>query len=74
VAPRLAHRRAIEGQHVAAVEGDLAGRGLDEARMQRPVVVLPLPDSPTSPKVSPCSTENETRSTARASVTRPKRP
>ena len=24
-------------------------------RMQRPVVVLPLPDSPTSPKVSPSS-------------------
>ena len=43
-------------------------------RMQRPVVVLPLPDSPTSPNVSPCSTANDTRSMARTSVARPNRP
>src|SRR5262245_54401272 len=32
--------------------------------MQRPVVVLPQPLSPTSPRTSPRSTENETPSTA----------
>ena len=34
-------------------------------RMQRPVVVLPLPDSPTSPNVSPSSIVKLTPSTAR---------
>ena len=33
--------------------------------MQRPVVLLPLPDSPTSANVSPSSTEKLTSSTAR---------
>ena len=32
--------------------------------MQRPVVVLPLPDSPTSPNVSPSSIVKPTSSTA----------
>jgi hypothetical protein len=34
-------------------------------RMQRPVVVLPQPLSPTSPSTSPSRTENDTPSTAR---------
>ena len=33
-------------------------------RMQRPVVLLPLPDSPTSPNISPSSIEKLTSSTA----------
>src|SRR6187431_3095490 len=33
----------------------------------RPTVVLPLPDSPTRPRVSPWSSVNETPSTARTS-------
>ena len=33
-------------------------------RMQRPVVLLPLPDSPTSPNISPSSMEKLTSSTA----------
>ncbi len=33
-------------------------------RMQRPVVDLPHPDSPTRPSVSPASTEKDTSSTA----------
>src|SRR4051812_12323131 len=32
--------------------------------MARPTVVLPLPDSPTRPSVSPCSGENATPATA----------
>jgi hypothetical protein len=32
--------------------------------MQRPMVVLPLPDSPTSATQRPCSTANETSATA----------
>ena len=36
--------------------------------MQRPVVVLPLPDSPTRPNVSPSSIEKLTSSTARTTV------
>src|SRR5688572_17865130 len=32
--------------------------------MERPTVILPLPDSPTSPSVSPCPRTNETPSTA----------
>src|SRR5438477_9115949 len=35
--------------------------------MARPTVVLPHPDSPTSPSVSPCSSVNDTPSTARTS-------
>src|SRR2546427_3065699 len=35
--------------------------------MARPTVVLPQPDSPTSPSVSPCSSVNDTPSTARTS-------
>src|SRR6185369_2227700 len=34
-------------------------------RISRPTVVLPQPDSPTSPSVSPRRTSNETWSTAR---------
>ena len=39
-------------------------------RMQRPVVVLPLPDSPTRPNVSPVSIEKLTSSTARTTAAR----
>src|SRR5262245_48206313 len=38
-------------------------------RMQRAVVVLPQPDSPTRPSVSPCSTAKLTSSTARTVAT-----
>src|SRR5262245_336056 len=43
-------------------------------RMQRPVVVFPLPDSPTRPNVSPSNTSNVTRSTARTVEPPPNRP
>ncbi len=39
--------------------------GLRSFNMIRPSVVLPLPDSPTSPKLSPLESINETSSTAR---------
>src|SRR5579862_768591 len=39
-------------------------------RMQRPVVVLPLPDSPTNPNVSPASIVKLTSSTARTGAPR----
>ena len=42
--------------------------------MQRPVVVLPLPDSPTSPNVSPFSIEKLTSSTACTTELVPKSP
>src|SRR5438105_13980261 len=39
--------------------------GLWSWRMARPVVLLPQPDSPTRPSVSPCLIANDTPSTAR---------
>src|SRR5256885_17248917 len=41
--------------------------GSTSRRMQRPRVLLPEPDSPTNPKVSPARMSNETPSTARTS-------
>ncbi len=38
--------------------------GSSRRRMQFPTVDLPLPDSPTSPSISPGAIENETPSTA----------
>jgi len=38
----------------------------------RAIVVLPLPDSPTSPTTSPRATSKETSSTARTTGPRPK--
>ena len=38
--------------------------GRQQAQDARPIVVLPLPDSPTSPRVSPVATSNETPATA----------
>src|SRR5262245_9594806 len=43
-------------------------------RMHLPVVVLPHPDSPTRPNVSPSFTEKLTSSTARVTVARPRKP
>src|SRR5215472_6855603 len=43
--------------------------GSSRRRMQRPIVVLPEPDSPTSPSVSPRLMLNETPSTALTSAT-----
>ena len=65
VAARLAHARPGERQDVLALEPDFPDVGSISRRMQRPVVVLPLPDSPTSPNVSPCSIVKLTPSTAR---------
>ena len=48
--------------------------GSTSRRMQRPVVVFPLPDSPTRPNVSPGSTSKLTSSTARTTPGRPHRP
>src|SRR5450759_2112458 len=42
--------------------------------MHRPVVVFPLPDSPTRPNVSPGSIEKLTESTARTTDGRPHQP
>src|SRR6185503_16460891 len=44
--------------------------GSTRRRMQRPVVVLPQPLSPTSPSTSPAWTSNDTPSTARTWPTR----
>ena len=71
VPPRLAQRPPVEREHVLALNATWPDVGSIRRRMQRPVVVLPLPDSPTRPNVSPCSTENDTRSIARISETRP---
>ena len=43
--------------------------GLYSRTIARPVVLLPQPDSPTSPRVSPRRSSNETPSTARTSPT-----
>ena len=40
--------------------------------MARPIVVLPLPDSPTSPTTSPVSMVSDTPSTARNAGARPR--
>ena len=70
VAADPAHFSLIEADQVAAVEpdrptGDVADLGRSFST-DRPIVVLPQPDSPTRPKHSPLRTENETVSTARA--------
>ena len=50
---------------------------LDASRSARPSVVLPQPDSPTSPRVSPASSDSDTPATARtggsAALSRPRR-
>ncbi len=49
--------------------------GSTRRRIERPVVDLPQPDSPTSARVSPAARLNETRSTAwTRPVTRPRSP
>ena len=55
------HISAVK-QRFAVIE-DTAFRRLVQAQ-QRPVVVFPQPDSPTSPNVSPLLMANETSSTA----------
>ena len=64
VAPRRAHPARENAEHVLAAEQHLAEVGSISRRMQRPVVLLPLPDSPTRPNISPSSIVKLTSSTA----------
>ena len=59
-------RRSSPGQlgEVGAVEEHLARVGRGSCMRARPVVDLPQPDSPTSPRVSPCRTSRLTSETA----------
>ena len=57
--------RARELGDVRAVEDDLPVVGSIRRRRSRPTVVLPQPDSPTRPTVSPRFSEKSTPSTAR---------
>ena len=69
VAADLAHIGFGEPDEVAAVQPD-GTPGMwptlgSSFMTDRPIVVLPQPDSPTSPRHSPVRTENDTPSTAR---------
>ena len=64
------HSRAVELRQVAALEQNVAAdRFGSRFSNVRPTVVLPQPDSPTSPSVSPRSSVNDTPSTACTSPT-----
>ena len=67
--PDLPHLLLVERQQVGAVEHDLAAArsgpgGLISRSSASAIVVLPEPDSPTSPKRSPGARLKETPSTA----------
>src|SRR3546814_2677248 len=47
--------------------------GSTRPRMEKPVMVLPLPDSPTRPSTSPLPTRNDTPSTAFTTPSRVKK-
>ena len=65
LAAHLAHRRSRQRRQLLTLEGDGAAGRLDSAaRGNVPGVVLPQPDSPTSPTVSPSSTSKLTPSIA----------
>ena len=68
VATRRAHPRAREASTFSPRNSTSPDVGSISRSMQRPVVLLPLPDSPTSPKVSPSSMVKLTSSTARTIV------
>ena len=59
-----AARRAFIVEHLVAAEPHRARRRVEQPQHQRPVVVLPQPDSPTSPSVCPGRTEKLTPDTA----------
>ena len=75
VAPRFAHAAACEKRSTSSPlkRTDPEVGSISRSR-QRPVVVLPLPDSPTRPNVSPASTAKLTSSTALTDGAAPSRP
>ncbi len=74
IAAEATHFGMIGGEQVAAFEHDMPPEvGSIRRRIKRPSVLLPDPDSPTKPKVSPDSMSKETSSTARTSPLAPRR-
>jgi hypothetical protein len=68
---RAARMRALEKPSTFSPRNSTSPEvGSIKRSMQRPVVLLPLPDSPTSANVSPSSTEKLTSSRARRSTSR----
>ncbi len=66
---RAARIRALENPSTFSPRNDTSPEvGSISRSMQRPVVLLPLPDSPTSPNVSPSSIVKLTSSTALTTV------
>ena len=62
---RIARKRAPrQVRDVVAVDADRPRDGSSSRTTRRATVDLPLPDSPTSPRVSPAASENDTSSTA----------
>ena len=74
--PRMrAHLGFVELEEVAALEAHAAadgarGRGGSSRMIDSAVTLLPQPDSPTMPSVSPAWTSNDTPSTARTMPSR----
>ena len=67
--PYVEHLLAVVREYVLALEDNLALRGPSRRKTRRANVLLPHPDSPTSPSVSPRRTERSTPSTALTCLT-----